>query len=54
MKIVINECYGGFDLSFMALDRLADLKLRGSLNKYYYKVIIENNNYYALIKKKSC
>lgn len=48
---MINECYGGFDLSLMALDRLADLKLGGYLNKYYYKIIIENNNYYALIKK---
>lgn len=51
MKIAINECYGGFDLSPMALDRLADLKLEGLLNKYYYEGIIENDNWYVLITK---
>ena len=46
----------------MALDRLADLELKGqtnkyylelkdSLNKYYYEGIIENRNLYVLITK---
>lgn len=50
MKIVLNR-KGYFDLSPMALEKLAYLESEGSLNKYYYEGIIENNDYYVLIKK---
>ena len=50
MKIVLNR-KGYFDLSPMALEKLADLESEGLLNKYYYEGIAENNEYYILIKK---
>lgn len=51
MKIVLNKCFGIFELSKKALKRLSELETKDNIYKYYCETILENGVMYALIKK---
>ena len=51
MKVVLNKCFGIFELSKKALKRLSELETKDNIYKYYCETILENGVMYALIKK---
>ena len=53
MKVVLNKCFGIFELSKKALKRLSELETKDNIYKHYCETILENGVMYALIKKVS-
>lgn len=51
MKIVLNKCFGIFELSKKALKMLSELETKDNIYKHYCETILENGVMYALIKK---